>query len=118
MDNFLLIFFQLLMAHAVTDFALQTEFIALSKSRYTTPKYLDKDHLPMWPYTLTAHALINAAGVWLVTRRFDLALWELIIHCLVDFIKCEKLLNLHYDQLLHVCSKFLFAFFMLIINPV
>lgn len=103
------LFFKLIMMHALTDWALQTEFIARTKGRHTIPDYLDKDHLPMWPYTLTAHALVNALGVYIVTNRWEFGVLELIVHWVVDFLKCEKLLNLHGDQLLHILSKIIYC---------
>lgn len=102
------LFFKLLMAHAVTDWALQTEFIARTKNRHIVPEYLDKDHLPMWPYTLAAHALINALGVYLVTNSWQCGVLELVFHWLIDFGKCEKLYNLHWDQSYHMANKFFY----------
>lgn len=70
MTLFLKLFFALLIGHAILDFALQTEFMAVTKSRHRPPAYLGKSHLPMWPYTLTYHALVNAGAVYTLLIAF------------------------------------------------
>lgn len=105
------LFFKLLIGHALADFALQNEFMALSKNRNTPPNYLDKVHLPMWPYTLTCHALINAGVVWVIIGNPIFAIIELVSHWLIDFVKCEGIFTIHEDQCFHVFIKFIIAFF-------
>ena len=112
MNFFLSMLLKLIMGHALADFVLQTEFIAVSKNRNTPPKYLDAAHLPVWPYTLTAHALINAAVVWLITNSLLFASIELITHWLIDFLKCDKVLNLHEDQAFHIILKLIYSAFL------
>ena len=101
------LFFKLLIGHALADFALQTEAIALGKNRHL-PAYgipTGEKHFTVWPYFLTAHALIHAGTVWLITRNPWFAGAELVLHWLIDFSKCENWINPHHDQTLHVMCK-------------
>jgi len=108
--------FLLLIGHAVADFALQTEWIAHNKNRWNVPKGYDpKLHgaqQVIWPYVLSAHALIHAGAVYAVTQRADLAFIELVSHWIIDFLKCEKAYGIHADQALHVLFKVFYLFFL------
>ena len=108
---FALLFF-LLAAHALMDYALQTEAIATCKCRGC-------DHpaaktVP-WYYWLTAHALLHGAAVGVVIRWFGydwiavvtLALCETIAHWWIDHLKCLGWFGIHIDQLLHLTCKLL-----------
>jgi hypothetical protein len=103
----LIMLFKLLIAHALCDFSLQTPFIASAKNRHNQPK---DDALPpgqkpnmIWPYVLSAHALIHAGGVFVVTGDM-LCSWVMFVtHLVIDFLKCEPWtgMSIHIDQLLH-----------------
>lgn len=99
------VFLALLIAHALCDHPLQGQFLALNKNRHYRRKNTDLRTATLWPYCLTAHALIHAGGVWLVTGSYLLGIAELALHWLVDFLKEEKIINLHLDQLLHILCK-------------
>ena len=108
------IFFLLLLAHAVTDFGLQSPWIAQAKSRHSGPpsSYNPKLHgpvRPIWFIVMGAHAGINAAGVYVVTGSIVLTVMEFFFHYLIDFMKCEQKYNLYVDQSLHVWCKFMYA---------
>lgn len=107
--DFWVIFFALVCGHAVADFALQGEYIALHKSRHYRPSDGKKREPGEWIYVLSAHSLIHAAAVWLITGSVVLALIELVLHWLTDFAKCEGWTNLHADQAIHVGSKAAYA---------
>lgn len=104
-----LLFF-LLAGHALMDFALQNETMAVCKCRGC-------DHLVAasvpWYYWLTAHALLHGATVGVVVRwlgfgwniAMTLALAETVAHWLVDHGKCRKWYGIHVDQGLHVGCK-------------
>ena len=102
----LVLFFKLLISHALCDFALQTPSMASGKNRNIRPV----DHaIPpgqklatVWPYWLTSHALIHAGGVFVVTGSVWAALFQFFSHWFIDFMKCENFTNIHVDQALHI----------------
>jgi len=98
--NALRIFFLLIAAHAVTDAALQTDFI----SRNKVPGN------PMFIFVLPAHGLINGLGVFLATNSVILGIAETVLHSLIDMGKCYKLYNLKVDQLMHFICKLVWLY--------
>jgi hypothetical protein len=104
--------FFLLAGHALMDFALQSDAMAVCKCR-RTDNPLQKS-VP-WYYWLTAHALLHGAAVGVVlhwtTGNWEVAVTfavvEAVVHWLVDLGKCEKLYGIHVDQALHVGCKVL-----------
>ena len=102
------LFFALLIGHAFADYPLQGRFLALHKDRnYHDPDCRRPDGL--WIHCLFAHSLIHAGFVWFITGRVFLGFVELVIHLLLDLLKCEKRTSFHIDQLLHVASKALYV---------
>lgn len=102
------LFFALLIGHALADYPLQGDFLALHKQRtYRDPTR----HLPegLWIHCLVAHSLIHAGCVWLVTGRVFFGFVELLLHITLDFLKGEKRTGFHTDQALHVASKVLYV---------
>jgi hypothetical protein len=99
------VFLALLIAHALCDHPLQGQFLALHKNRHYRPQNTDLPPNTLWLYCLSAHSLIHAGGVWLVTGSYLLAIVELTLHWLIDFLKEEKIISLHIDQLLHMICK-------------
>jgi hypothetical protein len=98
----LLVFFKLLMVFAVADFALQSTDMVKGKNRNNRPTPPPgQKFIACWPYWLTSHALIHAAGVYIATGFYLLAALEFACHWLIDFLKCENLTNPHGDQALH-----------------
>ena len=107
-------FFKLMIAHAVTDFALQPPNIAISKNRHAGPPpgYMPDAHgpiQPVWLMVMPAHALISAGGVWIVTGSPEIAFFEFLLHLVLDIGKCEQVYNVWVDQAMHVLTKVLFA---------
>jgi hypothetical protein len=104
--------FFLLAGHALMDFALQSDAMAVCKCR-CTDNPLQKS-VP-WYYWLTAHCLLHGAAVGVVlhwaTGNWDLAiafaLLETVVHWFIDLGKCERLYSIHVDQGLHVACKVL-----------
>ncbi len=104
--------FFLLAGHALMDFALQTDPMAVCKCRRANHPL--QQSVP-WFYWLTAHALLHGAAVgviiqwatgnWNWTVLFAVA--ETVVHWFIDLGKCEKLYTIHIDQALHVLCKFL-----------
>jgi len=101
------ILFLLLCGHALADFALQTEWVALNKERPKKSKSSDKKSGPtVWPYVLTAHSLHHGLAVYLITQSLALGLAETLVHGLCDFGKGEGTFGFHIDQGIHILSKF------------
>jgi len=97
--------FLLLVAHAVLDFVWQPDVMAMGKSRhYALHKNPDVD-FPPWYYWLTSHAFAHGGMVFMITGSLMLGVIEVCLHWLIDFIKCEKWITLHQDQLLHMLCK-------------
>lgn len=97
--------FKLLCGHALADFALQGEFIAIYKSRHA--RFFTGETI--WPYVLGAHGLIHGLMVFIATGSIYVSLAETVCHCAIDFCKCEKRFGFHVDQLLHVVCKVLWV---------
>ena len=108
----LVILFALLIVHAVCDYPLQGEFLAKAKNRRADLSGLfGKRPVPcdLWPHALSAHSLIHAGGVWLVTGSVALAGIEFLVHCVIDFVKCEGAIGFTADQALHWACKVVYA---------
>ena len=104
----LVILFALVIAHAVADFVLQPEFLALGKNRHTDLSKFVGEKIPapgLWSHALSAHSLIHAGAVWLVTGSVILGVIELALHFAIDFAKCEGKTSFGIDQLLHYICK-------------
>ena len=101
------IFFALIIGHALGDHPLQGEYLAIYKSRHKKPgpAITNGDTSSVWVHCLTAHALIHAGVVWLITGSPVLAVAEWVLHWLIDFFKAENKINLHTDQILHLLCK-------------
>lgn len=99
--------FALIIGHALCDYPLQGDPMAIGKNRHIPPRNVPPGQkvCTIWPYWLTAHALIHAGAVWLITGNVWCALAELILHWWIDFAKCENWTNIHADQALHIVCK-------------
>ena len=105
------VFFALLITHAVGDFALQGSFLSQAKNRHAELSQFFSEGAPrsLWWNALFAHALIHAGGVWLVTGYVVLAFAELVLHFLIDYAKCENWIGFSLDQTLHRLCKVLYV---------
>ncbi|MEI7927310.1 MAG: DUF3307 domain-containing protein [Verrucomicrobiales bacterium] len=106
------ILFALLIGHALADYPLQGAFLAKAKDRHSDSGALfGEQRAPkgLWIHALTAHSLVHAGVVWLITSSFALALVELVLHWLIDLVKCEGWTGFHTDQMLHVLCKIAYA---------
>jgi hypothetical protein len=106
MEEFLRLFWGMVVGHAVADYPLQNETMATEKDRHSTTPL--QAAVP-WYYWLTAHALIHGGAVSLVTGSIWFGLAEMIVHWLLDFGKCEGWTNIHQDQALHIGCKGVWA---------
>ena len=108
----LVVLFALVIGHAVADFALQTDFIAIAKNPHANlDRFFGKEGVPphVWIWALGAHSLIHSAAVWLITGSVVLAAVEAVLHWLIDYANSEGLTNFSVDQLLHIGCKLLYA---------
>jgi len=107
LETFLLLIFM----HAVTDGALQTGAMGQMKSRHFTTQHHKSGRITScWWSFLSCHALVNGAGVYMVTGSFILAFAEAGVHWLIDFCSCEDWYPHYLDQVFHFSSKLLWAF--------
>jgi len=108
----LALFFALCIGHALGDFPLQGQFLAQGKNRHLTPPILADGAKPpkrVWIYCLTAHALIHAGLVWVITGSVVLGFIELIVHWIIDALKSENTYGFEVDQWLHILTKVVFV---------
>ena len=95
--------FQLLCGHALTDFSLQSDAMAKGKNRHKKSDYIlaGQKSTPCWFYWLAAHGLISGGMVYLITQNIWCGLAETVIHCVIDFLKCDNHFGPHFDQFFH-----------------
>ena len=101
----LALLFFLIVAHALMDYSLQNDSMAVCKCRKSTSPLAAS--VP-WYYWLTSHALLHGAAVGVIFRWevvAVLAIAETVIHWFVDYGKCEKWYSLHVDQAIHIICK-------------
>ena len=105
------IFFAMVIGHAVGDFPLQGPFLAAGKNRHVKMPDPEGEPFPgnLWVYCLTAHSLIHAGIVWVITGSALFGLIEFVCHWAIDFGKCEGWTNFTGDQALHILCKVGFA---------
>ena len=102
-ESWPLLLFALIIGHAVGDFALQGEFMASYKNRHSDMPFDEGRH--PWGVILTAHALIHAGLVWILTGIWYFAIAEFILHWVIDFLKSERKFSFVADQIFHVLCK-------------
>lgn len=108
----MILFFAMAIGHALADYPLQGSFLASGKNRHIdSGTFFGSNEVSpiLWLHSLTAHALIQAGMVWIVTGSGALALAEFIIHWIIDFVRCEKWIGFSMDQALHLICKFIYA---------
>lgn len=100
--SYAVMFFWLLVGHALCDYPLQGDFLARGKNH--------RNPIPGIPayICLMAHALIHAGAVTLITHNIWLGLIEFVLHCFIDFGKCNNWYGFTEDQALHVACKCLY----------
>lgn len=101
---FLTMLVSMLVWHALADYPLQGDFLARAKNCDAPVPGVP------WYQAMSAHALIHAGGVWLITGSLLIGAAEFIAHFLIDLLKCRGELSFNNDQMLHVLCKVLWAF--------
>lgn len=108
----LILLFALVIGHAIADYPLQGEFLSVVKNRHASiDRFFPPGKVPkgMWIHALTAHSIIHAAPVWILTGSVSLAAAEIVLHWLIDYAKCEDWTGFTTDQCLHVLCKVLYV---------
>jgi hypothetical protein len=99
----LALFAAFVVMHTLADFPLQGDYIAKQKTRRQA------DSFEVWVIALSAHCVIHAGAVWLVTGSLAFGFAELLLHALIDIGKGEGKFGLVADQLLHLSCKLAYA---------
>jgi hypothetical protein len=99
----LAVFAAFVVMHALADYPLQGDFLANQKAREQA------QNRQVWIVALTAHSVIHAGGVWLVSGSLAYGMAELVLHALIDLGKGERKFGLVADQLLHIACKAVYA---------
>lgn len=111
MQVIITLFFYLLVVHALLDFPLQGDTVAVNKN--PNAKTDLQKHVP-WYYWMSAHSLVHGGGVALVTGSVWLGAAETLCHFMIDFGKCHRKYSIHGDQLLHFSCKVVWLIFWLL----
>jgi hypothetical protein len=98
------LFFAFLVVHTLADFPLQGDYLARQKVRKTATCRTD------WLIALSAHSVIQAGGVWLLTGSLALGATEFFLHWLIDLAKGEGKFGVVVDQSLHLLCKLGYVF--------
>lgn len=93
------LFFAFAIAHALADFPLQGDYLARVKQRRNASTTFE------WIAALTAHSLIHAGAMWIVSGSILIGVIELALHWLIDFGKGEGKYGYATDQALHLSCK-------------
>ncbi len=96
------LFFYLLVVHAILDFPLQGDSVAVNKNPNANTEL--QKHVP-WYYWILSHALAHGGGVAFITGSVLLGFFETVCHFLIDYGKCNKKYSIHGDQVLHILCK-------------
>lgn len=102
------LFFALVIGHALADFPLQGDFLSHGKNRHIKPPQLADGKGPpgdLWVYLMSAHCLIHAGFVLAISGIVAFAVAELVLHFVIDVLKCEGKTSFALDQWLHVICK-------------
>lgn len=102
------IFALLVVGHALADYPLQGEFLALGKNH--------KKPYPGIPFyhPLLAHSIIHGGFVGIITGSLLLGILEMLIHTYIDYLKCDGKISIHTDQALHIACKVLWVILLII----
>ena len=95
--------FLLIVGHALADYPLQGQFLAVAKNRM-----MPKVDVP-WYQAMGAHCLIHAGFVGLLTGSLAIAVMEFVIHFICDDAKCRQRISFDLDQGIHIACKFVWA---------
>lgn len=97
------LFIKLMIGHFLADYPLQGDFLSKAKNH--------KNPVPNvpWYQALFAHAALQAGAVWLITDNYWVAGAELVLHFVIDYLKCNDSLSFNEDQVAHTLCKAVYA---------
>lgn len=95
--DFITLLFLLLCGHFLCDYPLQGDFLSKFKA-----KYVGGEYNPIWYHCLTAHSMIHALPVLLLTHNPTLAAFMTVSHFIIDKAKCDHGITFNQDQALHI----------------
>ena len=101
----IVLLFALIIGHALADYPLQGDFLAVHKNRHASKPGSPEYPPTLWLHCLLSHSLIHAGFVWLITGRTIFAVAEFVLHFILDAVKSERLIGYHTDQFLHALCK-------------
>ena len=107
----LALFAAFMVMHALADFPLQGAYLAQQKVHRTATGRSE------WIVALTAHGVIHAGGVWLISGSLAFAVAEFFVHCLIDLGKGAGKFGLIVDQLLHLGCKLAYVILLVWVLP-
>lgn len=94
-----MLLFLLMVGHALADYPLQGDFLATAKDHHTEIGAI------FWFHALTAHSLIHAGFVAVLTGSVWLGASEFFAHWMTDRLKCKRVIGLNTDQAIHILCK-------------
>jgi hypothetical protein len=103
---FAFVLFYLVVAHALFDFPLQGDTVAVNKNRNAKTEL--QKHVP-WYMWMSSHALCHGGAVALITGSLLFGIAETVAHFIIDFFKCDKRYGIGVDQALHILCKITWA---------
>lgn len=89
----------LLLAHYLADYPLQGDFLSKAKNPSAPIPGVP------WYQAMFAHAMIHSGFVFLITSSIWIAMFEVVVHFIIDYLKCKGKLSFNMDQLLHIVCK-------------
>lgn len=103
------LFITMIVGHVFTDHIFQSHQMLLGKDHKHVTEF-GEQYGTLWPLFLSSHALVNAAGVTLITGSVLLGVAEFVVHWIIDYAKNERC-DFGYltDQVLHIISKLAWA---------
>lgn len=107
LSDFWGLLFLLIFGHFMADFVLQSQAMSKAKNSTTNPKEI-------WIPIMIGHCMIHAGIVYLITWKLWLAIYELVVHFIIDDLKCKGMLTdskyaFAKDQVLHILDMVIIA---------
>lgn len=99
----------LVAGHFLCDFPLQGPYMSETKNQFK-----DQPGIPSG-LILFGHASIHGAFVAIVTGQAIFGYVELVIHAIIDHIKCSGRITFFQDQTIHLLCKMIYFLILVVI---